>query len=80
KQTNYERKGIFDQYKDYYELDINEVSSILLDHYENNCRSSWKGNFSAPVEEILKNDKTNVLDSGYVILQTRSYLLRASLT
>ncbi|RIB12522.1 S-adenosyl-L-methionine-dependent methyltransferase [Gigaspora rosea] len=93
-QTNYERK-IFNQYKNYDELDINEVSSILLDQYEiiggrkflNNNeanylmpsdemelrrleiahvlkRFSWKGNFSAPVEEILKNGKATVLDAG----------------
>ncbi|RIB12523.1 S-adenosyl-L-methionine-dependent methyltransferase, partial [Gigaspora rosea] len=27
-------------------------------------RYSWKGNFSAPVEEILKNGKATVLDAG----------------
>ncbi|CAG8717708.1 S-adenosyl-L-methionine-dependent methyltransferase [Gigaspora rosea] len=93
KQTN--NKRIFNQYKNYDELDINEVSSILLEQYEiiggrkflktdeaNNfmpsdemelrrmdimhvlTRYSWKGNFSAPVEEILKNGKATVLDAG----------------
>ncbi|CAG8713830.1 11559_t:CDS:2 [Gigaspora margarita] len=93
KQTN--NKRIFNKYKNYDELDINEVSSILLGQYEiiggrkflktdeaNNfmpsdemelrrmdinhvlTRYSWKGNFSAPVEEILKNSKATVLDAG----------------
>ncbi|CAG8621116.1 11486_t:CDS:2 [Dentiscutata heterogama] len=93
KQKNHKR--IFNQYKNYDELDINEVSTILLNQYKiiggrkflNNheanyflpsdemefrrieiahvlTRYSWKGNYSAPVEEILKNGKANVLDAG----------------
>ncbi|CAG8592654.1 12248_t:CDS:2, partial [Gigaspora rosea] len=94
-QTNYKRKRILNQYKNYDELNINEVSSLLLGQYKiiggrrflNNfeanyfmpsdemelrrmdimhvlTRYSWKGNFSAPVEEILKNGKATVLDAG----------------
>ncbi|CAG8519232.1 16806_t:CDS:2 [Dentiscutata heterogama] len=94
KQINFKR-CIFNQHKNYDELDINEVSSILLDQYkiiggrkflnvpEANYylpsnemelkrmeiyhvlrRYSWKGNFCAPVEDILKNGKAKVLDAG----------------
>ncbi|CAG8705694.1 16632_t:CDS:2, partial [Racocetra fulgida] len=97
---NYIRRSIFDRYKNYDELDINEVSSVLLDQYkiiggrkylnthEANYimpsdeiefkrmevahvlnRYTWKGNFSAPVEETLRNSKATVLDAGCVMLE-----------
>ncbi|CAG8637240.1 20905_t:CDS:2, partial [Racocetra persica] len=103
KEKNDSKRNIFSRYKNYDELDVNEVSSILLDQYkiiggrkflnthEGNSvmpsdemelrrleiahvlnRYAWKGNFSAPVEEKLKNGKATVLDvgckSGYWIL------------
>ncbi|CAG8471835.1 4994_t:CDS:2 [Scutellospora calospora] len=39
------------------ELKRNEVTHILRQYL-------WKGNFSSPVEEILKNGRANVLDIG----------------
>ncbi|CAG8443444.1 11291_t:CDS:2 [Dentiscutata erythropus] len=39
------------------ELRRMEIAHVLT-------RYSWKGNYSAPVEEILKNGKANVLDAG----------------
>ncbi|CAG8747211.1 25346_t:CDS:2 [Dentiscutata erythropus] len=97
KQINYKR-SIFNQYKNYDELDINEVATILLDQYkiiggrkfldvpEANYlmpsdemelrrieiahvlkRYAWKGNFNAPVEDMLKNGKADVLDAGHSI-------------
>ncbi|CAG8722934.1 565_t:CDS:2, partial [Racocetra fulgida] len=93
------KRSIVSRYKNYDELDINDVSSKLLDQYkiiggrkflnthEGNyvmpsdemelrrlevshvlTRYVWKGNFSAPVEEKLKNGKATVLDSGHWIL------------